>query len=234
LRSEFDDSSHSPRDDADPRHPSSDAVQRSRSKSWLGIEQQVRTLPLWGGSIGSDKYVTPPEINPVSQVWHTPVRHDHFTGTSQASASSSRLRHEGSQPIVSPLRTNETRGPGPGGPGGGCGERFGAPRSVPGRRRAQATGRSVRKGRQLEGFRHHRRSSDHRPEPCLLDRRGESPAQAGKAEGKLWNQSRSVSGPGNERKGAAGQRDRLVGIGMGIGCVNSQRRAVWAWVWGPS
>jgi len=84
-------------------------------------------LPLSGGSIGSGRYVTPPEIKPVSHVWHTPVRHDHLTGMSHASASARRLWHPGSQRTVRPLRANETSGPRPGGPGGGCGARFGAP-----------------------------------------------------------------------------------------------------------
>jgi hypothetical protein len=36
-------------------------------------------------------YVTAPAIRVVSHVWQTPVRHDQRTGTSHASASSSRL-----------------------------------------------------------------------------------------------------------------------------------------------
>jgi hypothetical protein len=39
------------------------------------------------GAVG----MTEPEISPVSQLWQTPVRHDQRTGTSHASASSSRL-----------------------------------------------------------------------------------------------------------------------------------------------
>jgi len=52
------------------------------------------------------------------QVWQTPVRHDHLTGTSHASASSSKLANFASQAAVIPLRANETGGPDPGGPGG--------------------------------------------------------------------------------------------------------------------
>src|SRR5262245_10866555 len=43
------------------------------------------------GSSGSGSYSTSPAISAVSQVWQTPVRQDHLTGTSHASASSSRL-----------------------------------------------------------------------------------------------------------------------------------------------
>ncbi len=41
-----------------------------------GCEQQINTLPAAGGSSGSGSYFTDPEINPHSQVWQTPVRHD--------------------------------------------------------------------------------------------------------------------------------------------------------------
>ena len=40
-------------------------------------------------------------------------------------------------------------------------------------------------------------------------------------------------GAGDREKGAAGQRDRLIGMGVGIGCINSQRRSCLVWVWGP-
>src|SRR5262249_40870119 len=58
------------------------------TSSW-GREQQINRFPAAGGSSGSGSYFTDPEINPHSQVWHTPVRQDQRTGTSQASASSS-------------------------------------------------------------------------------------------------------------------------------------------------
>ena len=41
-----------------------------------------------------------------------------------------------------------------------------------------------------------------------------------------------MKGPRIERKAAARRRDRLVGMGMGIGCMNSQGRAVWFGFWG--
>ncbi len=56
-----------------------------------GCEQQMYTLPSAAGSIGSGLYSTSPEMIVVSQVWQTPVRHDHRTGTSQDSASTSKL-----------------------------------------------------------------------------------------------------------------------------------------------
>src|SRR5579862_3619249 len=57
------------------------------------------------------------------QVWQTPARQDNLTGTSHASASSSKLPNFGSQEVVIPLRTNATEGPDPGGPFGRCGAR---------------------------------------------------------------------------------------------------------------
>ena len=63
-----------------------------------------------------------PPIKADSQVWQTPVRQDHLTGTSQASASSNKLWKRESHGTVSPLRVNEIRGPGPGGHEGECGE----------------------------------------------------------------------------------------------------------------
>ncbi len=54
-------------------------------------------------------------------MWQTPLRHDHLTGTSQASASSSRLRNAGSHGTVRLLRLNETAGPDPGCPAGRVG-----------------------------------------------------------------------------------------------------------------
>src|SRR5271166_7043166 len=91
-----------------------------------GQEQQVNKLPAVGGSSGSGSYFTDPEINPHSQVWQTPVRQAQRVGTSQASASSSRLWNLELQVTVRPARANEILGRLPGGPGGACGSRRGA------------------------------------------------------------------------------------------------------------
>src|SRR5437763_13478189 len=99
----------------------------SMTRSSRGREQQVNKLPSAGGSSGLGSYVTDPETNPHSQVWQTPVRQDQRTGTSQASASSSRLPNLGSQETVRPARANETLGPLPAAPAGACGSRRGAP-----------------------------------------------------------------------------------------------------------
>ena len=61
-------------------------------------------------------------MSAVSQVWQTPVRQDHLTATSHASASSSKLWYFASQGNVSPLRAKETCGPEPAGSAGKCGE----------------------------------------------------------------------------------------------------------------
>src|SRR5262245_61288910 len=98
----------------------------SITTSSRGREQQINRFPAAGGSSGSGSYFTDPEINPHSQVWQTPVRQDHRTGTSQASASSSRLWNFDSQETVSPARANEILGPSPGEPAGACGARRGA------------------------------------------------------------------------------------------------------------
>src|SRR6516165_6386869 len=95
------------------------------TSSW-GREQQINRFPTAAGSSGSGSYFTEPEINPHSQVWQTPVRQDQRTGTSQASASSSRLWNLGSQETVRPARANEIVGPVPGDPAGACGSRRGA------------------------------------------------------------------------------------------------------------
>ena len=58
---------------------------KSTTMSPSGWEQQVNRLPSAGASTGSGRYATLPPTSPVSQVWQTPVRHDHRTGTSQAS-----------------------------------------------------------------------------------------------------------------------------------------------------
>src|SRR5262245_282277 len=65
--------------------------------------------------------MTFPVTRPVSQLWQTPVRHDHRTDMSHASASSSRDSKVDPQRTSMPLRENETNGPVPGGPAGGCG-----------------------------------------------------------------------------------------------------------------
>src|SRR5207248_956664 len=95
---------------------------RSRITSPLGRLQQISASPRAGGSSGSGSYSKSPEISAVSQVWQTPVRQDHLTGTSHASASSSRLWYFASQGNVSPLRAKEICGPKPAGPAGKCGE----------------------------------------------------------------------------------------------------------------
>ena len=48
----------------------------SITRSFRGREQQVNRFPAAGGSSGSGSYFSDPEINPHSQVWQTPVRHD--------------------------------------------------------------------------------------------------------------------------------------------------------------
>jgi hypothetical protein len=96
------------------------ASYKSITTSLLGWEQQISRLPWAGGSSGSGWYSTLPEIKPLSQVWQTPVRHDQRTGTSQASAKSRRLENFAFQHTLRPLRTNDTRGPEPTGPSGGC------------------------------------------------------------------------------------------------------------------
>src|SRR5579885_3046543 len=97
----------------------------SMTSSPRGREQQINTLPSAGDSSGSGSYVTDPETNPHSQVWQTPVRQAQRTGTSQASANSSRLWNLGSQETVRPARAKEMLGPLPGGPAGACGARRG-------------------------------------------------------------------------------------------------------------
>src|SRR5215467_3386612 len=94
---------------------------RSRITSPRGREQQISASPFAGGSSGSGSYSTSPAISAVSQVWQTPVRQDHRTGTSHASASSSRLWYFTSQGKVTPLRAKDTCGPNPAGPAGKCG-----------------------------------------------------------------------------------------------------------------
>src|SRR5215472_5441511 len=95
----------------------------SITRSPWGREQQISRFPSAAGSSGSGSYFTDPEINPHSQVWQTPVRQDQRTGTSQASANSSRLWNLGSQETVSPARAKEILGPVPGEPAGACGSR---------------------------------------------------------------------------------------------------------------
>src|SRR5262245_61198181 len=95
---------------------------RSSTTSPRGRQQQISAPPFAGGSSGSGSYSTSPAISAVSQVWQTPVRQDHRTGTSHASASSSRLWYLAFQGNVSPLRAKETCGPNPAGSAGKCGE----------------------------------------------------------------------------------------------------------------
>src|SRR4029077_6404324 len=64
---------------------------KSRTRSAEGWEQQIRTLPSAGSATGSGEERTGPDISAVSQLWQTPERQDQRTGTSQPSASSSRL-----------------------------------------------------------------------------------------------------------------------------------------------
>src|SRR5215469_14809190 len=94
------------------------SLQRSNSTSVSGRAQQISTFPSAGGSSGSGSYHTDPPINAHSHVWQTPVRHDHFTRTSQASANSSRLWYVGLHGTSRPLRAKETMGPGPVAPAG--------------------------------------------------------------------------------------------------------------------
>src|SRR5271154_5820117 len=107
----------------------------STTRSSRGREQQINRFAAAGRSSGSGSYFTDPEINPHSQVWQTPVRQDHRTGTSQASASSSRLWNLVSQETVRPARANEILGPmrgdPVGDPAGACARRRGAS-STPG------------------------------------------------------------------------------------------------------
>jgi hypothetical protein len=78
------------------------------TSSSRGREQQISRLPPAGGSSGSGSYATDPDTSPDSQVWQTPTRHDQRTGTSQASASSSRLWNLGSHATVRPARAKAT------------------------------------------------------------------------------------------------------------------------------
>src|SRR5271157_5534765 len=97
----------------------------SMTRASRGREQQVNRFPAAGGSSGSGSYFTDPEINPHSHVWQTPVRQDHRTGMSQASANSNRLWNLGSQETVRPARANEISGPLLGDPAAACGSRGG-------------------------------------------------------------------------------------------------------------
>jgi hypothetical protein len=100
------------------------------TSSW-GREQKINRFPAGAGSSGSGSYFTDPDIDPHSQVWQTPARQDQRTGTSQASASSSRLWNFECHGTVRPARANEILGPSPGEPAGTCGSRRGAS-SIPG------------------------------------------------------------------------------------------------------
>ena len=76
------------------------------------------------------------------QVWQTPVRQLQRLGTSQASASSSRLRALEMNRVEMPLRAKVTSGPVPTGPGGWCGWPGGLAdhAGVGGRQRAEQLG----------------------------------------------------------------------------------------------
>src|SRR3984893_15631363 len=95
--------------------------------SETGDEQQISAMPSAGGSMGSGEERSRPSIKPLSQLWHTPVRHDHRTGTEHASSNSSKLLKRTSQRAASLLLANVTSGPDPSGPIGKCGDWFGAP-----------------------------------------------------------------------------------------------------------
>src|SRR6476659_1493027 len=100
----------------------------STTVSSPGREQQINTFPAAGGSSGSGSYFIDPEINPLSQLWQTPVRHDQRTGTSHASASSKMLWYaDAFQCAAMPLRANATRGPVLASSFGKCGVRVAAP-----------------------------------------------------------------------------------------------------------
>ena len=111
---------------APPRGHICDPGQRSRTMSPWGREQQISTLPSAGGSTGSGRYSTAPRMSPVSQEWHTPVRHAHRTGTSHASASSRMLSKAGAHGTFRPLRAKDTNGPTPADSAGWWGSRRGA------------------------------------------------------------------------------------------------------------
>src|SRR5215468_1924786 len=102
-------------------------LHKSMTTSPIGCEQQTRRLPLAGLSRGSGPYTTAPETKPLSQLWHTPVRHDQRTGTSHASASSNMLWYaDPFQCAAMPLRAKDTRGPVLASSLGRCGARFDA------------------------------------------------------------------------------------------------------------
>src|SRR5215510_436036 len=98
-----------------------DSAQRSRVRSDRGVAQQMRTVPSGGGSSGSGEYWRRPSTRPLSQVWHTPLRHDHLTGTEHASASSKSERKRLSQRGATPLLRKVTLGPVPWSPAGNGG-----------------------------------------------------------------------------------------------------------------
>src|SRR5690348_10543527 len=65
------------------------ARQRSRTRSPVGLDEQISVSSGSGSSSGGTTYSVAPDSTRVMQVWQTPVRHDHRVGTSQTSASSS-------------------------------------------------------------------------------------------------------------------------------------------------
>src|SRR3954452_17520861 len=98
---------------------------KSITTSSAGCAQQISKLPSAGASTGSGRYLIIPATSPVSQVWQTPVRHANRTGTSQASASSSKLGNDGPKRTLRQERATDTSGPVPGAPAGKCGGRRG-------------------------------------------------------------------------------------------------------------
>src|SRR5271163_2778002 len=65
-------------------------------------------------------------MSAVSQLWQTPVRQDHRTGTSHASANSRMLWNAGPHRTLRPVRAKDTSGPVPTVPAGACGGLSGA------------------------------------------------------------------------------------------------------------
>src|ERR1051325_8946929 len=110
----------------------------------------MRTFPRAGGSSGAGREGAEPEINPLSQLWQTPVRHDQRTGTSHASASSSRLWSSARQRVAIPLRAKDTSGPVPALPAGWCGARGAGARVGGGRGAEEARVEQRRQGRRAD------------------------------------------------------------------------------------
>ena len=82
------------------------------------MAEQIRSSSRPGSSSGATSYDASPDSTAVTQVWHTPVRHDHCVGTSHASASSRIEPYRSDHEVASPVRAKVTDGPVPGDPGG--------------------------------------------------------------------------------------------------------------------